>query len=552
MKKLLLALFFTSFSVMAFSQNDITKSLETFNTLMYHVDKLYVDSVEGDKLIEKAMVSMLEELDPHSVYIPPKEVKKMEEPLTGNFEGVGIQFNILRDTIYVVSTIAGGPSEKIGIRAGDKIITVDQDTVAGVGIQNSGVVKYLRGDKGTKVIVGIKRTGVKELLDFKITRDKIPLFSLDASYMVTPTIGYIKLNRFARTTVEEFIEAATALKEQGMTSLILDLQGNGGGYLSSAVGLADQFISGNKRLVYTKGRFYPQEDFNAKKEGVFEQGKLAVLVDESSASASEIVSGAIQDWDRGLIIGRRSFGKGLVQRPFNLPNGGKVRLTVSRYYTPSGRSIQKSYEDGADAYRMEKYERYDNGELVNADSIHVPDSLKYFTDNKRVVYGGGGIHPDIFVSIDTTTRSNYVNQMIRKGIIYQFGINYVDKNRKKINKTYKDVDSYIKSFEVDNEILEALDDFAKKEGLKKGIINSDDKNEIEGDKIIALQNLEKERIENDKELIALRLKSLIARNLWNSSAFYKTIAPLNESLQKAIEVMQDDTFEKMNLAKNAY
>lgn len=539
-------------TMLAVAQSDLSKSLENFNTLMYHIDRLYVDSVDSKAVIEKAMIKVLEDLDPHSVYIPAKELKKMEEPLVGNFEGVGIQFNILRDTIFVVATIAGGPSEKIGIRAGDKIILVGTDTVAGIGIQNSDVMKYLRGDKGTVVQVGIKRKDVKELLKFDITRDKIPLYSLDASYMATPDIGYIKLNRFSSTTVQEFTDAVADLKKQGMKNLILDLQGNGGGYLSAAVGLADELLSNDKLLVYTEGRYYPKETYNAKSKGCFENGKLAVLVDESSASASEIVSGAIQDWDRGLIIGRRSFGKGLVQRPFPLPDGGAVRLTVSRYYTPSGRSIQKSYADGVEDYRLEKYERFANGELVNADSISIPDSLKYYTSTKRTVYGGGGILPDVFVPLDTNRRSEYFGQLIRKGIIYQFGINYVDDNRKKITKEHKTVTDFVANFKVDEKILSALDAYAAKEGLKKGIINQDGKNKIDGTTLVKKQQEEKDKIKADQEVIALRLKALIARNIWDSSAFYQAIAPLNESLQKAIEVMGDDTFEKMKLAENAY
>lgn len=552
MIRIIASIVFGFSTIVAVAQSDLSKSLENFNTLMYHIDRLYVDSVDTDDVIEKAMVKVLEDLDPHSVYIPAKELKKMEEPLVGNFEGVGIQFNILRDTIFVVATIAGGPSEKIGIRAGDKIIMVGNDTVAGIGIQNSDVMKYLRGDKGTVVQVGIKRKDVNELLQFNITRDKIPLYSLDASYMATPDIGYIKLNRFSSTTVQEFTDAVEDLKKQGMKNLVLDLQGNGGGYLSAAVGLADELLSNDKLLVYTEGRYYPKETYNAKNKGCFEHGKLAVLVDESSASASEIVSGAIQDWDRGLIIGRRSFGKGLVQRPFPLPDGGAVRLTVSRYYTPSGRSIQKSYASGVEDYRLEKYERFTNGELVNADSISIPDSLKYYTSTKRTVYGGGGILPDVFVPLDTNRRSEYFTQLIRKGIIYQFGINYVDDNRKKITKAHKTANDFVANFEVDDKLLADLDEFAAKEGLKKGIINQDGKNKIDGATLVKKQQEENEKISADKEVMALRLKALIARNIWDSSAFYEAIAPLNESLQKAIEVMGDNTFEKMKLAENAY
>ncbi|MFT6845419.1 MAG: carboxyl-terminal processing protease [Flavobacteriales bacterium] len=550
MMRLLLIIAFGFSSVMSVAQTDLSKSLENFNTLMYHIDRLYVDSVDAPNLIEQAMVKILEELDPHSVYIPSKERKKMEEPLVGNFEGVGIQFSILRDTIFVVATIAGGPSEKIGIRAGDKIIMVEKDTVAGIGVQNSDVMKYLRGKKGTIVDVKIKRRDLKEWLGFSITRDKIPLYSLDVSYMVTPEIGYVKLNRFSSTSVEEFVTAVEELKSKGMKNLILDLQGNGGGYLSAAVGLADELLSNDKLLVYTQGRYYPKETYKASKDGCFEYGKLAVLVDESSASASEIVSGAVQDWDRGLIIGRRTFGKGLVQRPYPLPDGAAVRLTVSRYYTPSGRSIQKSYEGGIDDYRMEKYERYKSGELASEDSISMPDSLKYFTSTHRTVYGGGGILPDVFAGIDTTKRSFYFNQLIRKGIIYQFGINYVDDERKKLIKDFKDIEGFVKGFEVDESILKSLASYAKKEGLVLGEVTLKEDNTLTDKEVEDLNNTEQERIENDRTLIALRLKALIARNIWNSAGFYQVIAPLNESLQKAIEAMQDDTFEKTKLTEN--
>lgn len=551
-KHLFSIIFFATITYGGFAQSTLNKSLENFNTLMYHIDRLYVDSVNSDELIEEAMVKVLEKLDPHSVYIPAKELKKMEEPLVGNFEGVGIQFNILKDTIFVVATIAGGPSEKIGIQAGDKIIMVEQDTVAGTGIQNSDVMKYLRGKKGTEVTVKIKRRGVDELLSFKITRDKIPLFSLDASYMATPDIGYIKLNRFSKTTVDEFTEAVKELKKQGMKNLVLDLQGNGGGYLSAAVGLADELLSNDKLLVYTEGRYYPKETYKASKKGVFEFGKLAVLVDESSASASEIVSGAVQDWDRGLIIGRRSFGKGLVQRPFPLPDGGAVRLTVSRYYTPSGRSIQKSYEEGVDAYRLEKYARYNSGELTNLDSIDLPDSLKFYTSTKRTVYGGGGIVPDLFVPIDTTKHSDYFNQLIRKGIIYQFGVSFVDQKRKRIERNHKTIPDYINQFVISDDVMADLEVFAEKEGVKKGVLNTDGKNEIDGAELAKQQALEKERIDADAELIKIRLKALIARNIWGSTAFYQTIAPLNESLNQAIKAMEDDTYQNMKLAENAY
>lgn len=357
--------------------------------LLYHIDRMYVDSVDQDKLVEDAIVAMLEELDPHSIYIPKEELEEVNEPLKGNFEGVGIQFNIVKDTIYVVDAIAGGPSERLGIRAGDRITGIDGDNVAGVGFKNADVMKRLRGRKGTKVNVTVLRRGEAAPLEFTITRDKIPIYSVEAAYMATPTIGYIKVSRFSATTTKELREKLDALGAKGMQDLVLDLQGNGGGYLRSAIEMADEFLADRKLIVYTEGRNSPRENTFATGEGRFEKGRLVVLVDEGSASASEIVSGAVQDWDRGLVVGRRSFGKGLVQRPVMLPDGSAVRLTVSRYHTPSGRCIQKPYEEGVEAYRKERAERLAKGELMHADSIEVADTVRYFTMNKRVVYGGG-------------------------------------------------------------------------------------------------------------------------------------------------------------------
>lgn len=500
------------------------------SSLMYHIDRMYVDDVDKNKLVDAAIVSMLAELDPHSIYIPKEDLEEVNEPLKGNFEGVGIQFNIVRDTIYVVDAIPGGPSERIGIRAGDRIVSIDKENVAGVSFKNNDVMKRLRGKKGTKVNVAILRKGEAEPLDFTITRDKIPIFSVEASYMAEPGVGYIKVSRFSATTMKEFREKLTSLKAAGMKDLILDLQGNGGGYLRTAIEMADEFLGDRKLVVYTEGRTSPREDTYATKDGLFEKGRLVVLVDEGSASASEIVSGAVQDWDRGLIVGRRSFGKGLVQRPVMLSDGSAVRLTVSRYYTPSGRSIQKSYEEGLEAYQREKSERFAKGELTTADSIHAADTVKYFTMNKRVVYGGGGITPDVFVPIDTTQSSAYFSQLVRKGILNTFALAQVDKERDKWLAGYPDVASFARSFVVGDALSSDLQAYAAKEGVE----------------------FDATGWARSKELIALRLKALIARDLWNTSAYWQVINaenPVDRSFQRAVEALSNDTFQRLGMAK---
>ena len=499
---------------------------EKFNKLLYYVNNLYVDSVDAEELVEIAIIKMLEELDPHTSYIPADEVKKASEPLKGNFDGIGIQFNVLKDTIFVVQTISGGPSEKIGLMANDKIITVDGELVAGINIQNSDVVKKLKGPKGTIVTVGVKRGKSKELLDFIITRDKIPIHSVDASYMVASKTGYIKVNRFSANTEEEMTIALVQLKKDGMEDLILDLQGNGGGYLNTAIWMADEFLSDDKLIVYTEGRAFPRDNRYAKNKGVFEKGRLVVLIDESSASASEIVSGAIQDWDRGMIVGRRSFGKGLVQRPIALPDGSEIRLTMQKYYTPSGRCIQKSYDDGIEAYRKEKRERYDSGEMFSLDSLDLPDSLKYYTSTKRTVYGGGGILPDIFVALDTTETSEYFGKLVRSGIINTFVLNYMDANRSKLDKSYKSLNDFKKKFTITGDLMDKL-------------IKSGEAEEIAYDK---------QGFNTSKRVLEIRMKALIARSLYGSSAFYEVINDLNETLQAGIKALEDGSYEGLNLA----
>jgi carboxyl-terminal processing protease len=511
-------------------QDQAGAAASKLESLLYHIDRMYVDEVNKDELVDAAIVRMLEQLDPHSIYIPKEELEEVNEPLKGNFDGIGVQFNIIRDTIYVVDAIAGGPSERLGIRAGDRIITINDTTVAGVGFKNSDVMDRLRGKKGTKVKVGILRRAEPAPLEFVITRDKIPIYSVEASYMATPKVGYIKVSRFSATTMKEFRTKLTELKAAGMEDLVLDLQGNGGGYLRTAIDMADEFLGDRRLVVYTEGRNAPREDTYATKEGGFEKGRVVVLVDEGSASASEIVSGAIQDWDRGLIVGRRSFGKGLVQRPVMLPDGSAVRLTVSRYYTPSGRSIQKSYEEGVEAYQREKSERLVKGELTSADSVHAADTVKFYTMNRRVVYGGGGIMPDVFVPIDTAQSSNYFGQLVRRGVLNTFALGYVDEHRSVLLKEFPDPSTFLRSYKVTTELMDQL-------------VASAEKEDVEPDA---------EGLERSRSLISIRLKALIARDLWDTSAYWQMINaenPVDRSFQRALEVLEDNTFQRMGMAR---
>ena len=509
------------------------------------VNMFYVDTVNNDKLVEAAIVEMLKELDPHSVYVSKDEVKEMNEPLEGNFEGIGVQFNIFNDTILVVNTIPGGPSEKLGIRAGDRIIKIDGQIVAGIGVKNNDVFKKLRGKKGTEVIVSISRRLEKNLLDFTIARDKIPIFSLDASYMIDKEIGYIKLNRFSATTMTEFEEAIKRLKSLGAKDLILDLSGNGGGYLNTAVDLADHFLDDKKMVVYTEGINSPRSDYKASAIGNMNDGRLVVLVDEYSASASEIVSGAIQDWDRGIVVGRRTFGKGLVQRPFNLPDGSLIRLTVARYYTPSGRLIQKPYENGYTDYAKDILNRYNKGELIHADSIHFPDSLKFQTLNsKRTVYGGGGIMPDFFVPLDTTLYTDYYRSLIRKGIFNRFTLSYIEANRNMLKSTYRDFAKFKNEFVVTDAMVDSIISMAKKETVEK----KDDK--IDKAKVEELAKIKNEEIAKSKADIKLLVKAMVANNLWNYSEYFEIINPSRPEYIKAIEVLHDKKLYAKKLSKS--
>jgi carboxyl-terminal processing protease len=487
-----------------------------FTKFIDYLDSYYVDSIDAEAYVEKAIIDILSDLDPHSTYIPADELKKMREPLEGNFEGIGIQFNILNDTIFVISPIAGGPSESVGILAGDKIIMVDEKNVAGIGITNEDVFGLLRGKKGTKVTVTIQRRNVKKNLEFNIIRDKIPIFSIDASYMLNNSAGYIKINRFSATTLEEFKKAVAELKKEGAENLVLDLTNNGGGYLDAAVGLADEFLPALSTIVYTEGLHSPRKDYYATAYGNFEKGKIIVLIDEGSASASEIVTGAVQDWDRGLVIGRRSFGKGLVQREMLLPDESAVRITTAKYYTPSGRLIQKPFNDGVEKYHQEIYNRFTHGELMSIDSISFPDSLKYATlVKKRVVFGGGGIMPDIFIPFDTSFYTDYYRDVVSKGLLNQFVLEYIDVNRSKMHKTYSDFEEFNKHFFVDEKLLLHFFAFAEKEGVSK----------------------KEDEILISKTQIEVMIKALVARDLYGNSEFYRIYNTTNNSYLKAIEVI---------------
>ena len=515
------------------AQEDMTpqEAAQKFGTLMRYIGQLYVDSVSVEELTERAIVTMLEDLDPHSVYFSPEELKEADEPLNGNFEGIGVQFNIFKDTIIVVSPISGGPSERLGIRAGDRIVEVDGENAAGIGITNRDVMKLLKGPKGTVVQVGIKREGVKDLLTFDITRDKIPIYSIDAVHMVDKKIGYIKVSRFAKTTMDEFREALVELQDQGMKDLILDLQGNGGGMLRTAIDMSDEFLSGDKLIVYTEGRAFEREDTFAQYKGLFEKGRLVVLIDEASASASEIVSGAVQDWDRGLVMGRRSFGKGLVQRPMRLPDGSAVRLTVQKYYTPSGRCIQKPYDDGVEAYRKEKFERYERGEFMSLDSLELPDSLMHKTRLlEREVYGGGGILPDIFVPLDTSMSSETFSRILRKGLCSRYALSQVDADRSAWEARHASEDEFVANMAFSGEERAAFKAFVTDEGV----------------------DIDEEEWTRSLPAIELRLKAFYGRNIYNSRTFYRIIGGLNEALEEAIRVLNDGTFKAANLAHRTF
>ena len=499
----------------------------------FAIANLYVDKVDEGKMVEEAIIKMLEQLDPHSVYSDAEEVKKMNEPLQGNFEGIGIQFNMAEDTLFVIQPVSGGPSEKVGILAGDRIVMVDDTIIAGVKMSTEDIMRRLKGPKGSEVNLKIVRRGVGELLPFTVKRDKIPVYSLDASYLLKDKIGYIRINRFGATTHEEFKKALAELKKLGMKDLVLDLQGNGGGYLNAAIDLANEFLEKQELIVYTEGRRNPRSEFFAKGTGDFRDGRLIVLVDEFSASASEIVTGAIQDWDRGVVVGRRTFGKGLVQRPIDLPDGSMIRLTIARYYTPSGRCIQKPYdstanldgrltgENSQDKYNQELIDRFNHGEMIHADSIHFADSLKVQTKRMgRTVYGGGGIMPDFFVPIDTTQYTDYHRNLVAKGVVIKATTGYIEKHRKELQNKYKKFEAFNEKFEIDDNFLAEIRTLADKEKIK----------------------FDEKQYNQSLPLIKTQLKALIARDLWDMNEYFQVMNSTNQSVQQALKVLNEGIY----------
>tara|TARA_B110000977_G_scaffold24803_1_gene30337 strand:- start:1931 stop:3496 length:1566 start_codon:yes stop_codon:yes gene_type:complete len=494
-----------------FNDNSVSQNPNKFDLLLNQIEEIYVDSIDKDELTELAVQYLLEELDPHSSYIPAKDLAAVNEPMEGSFDGIGIEFNLQKDTILVVAPISGGPSQMVGIQSGDKIITVNGDTIAGTGLTNDSVFKLLRGKKGTKVKLGILRNN--QIIDFELSRDKIPIYSVDVSYMVNSKTGYIKINRFSATTYQEFREASKKLLQLGMKELILDLRNNPGGYLGASINVSNEFLSSDKMIVFTKGREGIDSEYYSNDEGMLVETKVVVIINEGSASASEIVAGAIQDNDRGTIIGRRSFGKGLVQEQFQNKDGSAYRITTQRYYTPTGRCIQRPYNNGEkEDYNDEILDRYENGELLSEDSIPVIDSLQYITPLGKVVYGGGGIAPDIFVAIDTTDFHNDINAVNRMGLIRDFTFEYTDKKREELKSM--GLKKFIADFEIDKKTLLQLKAFCKKQDQKLSV------NEFNS---------------YDLEIINTQLKAQIGRGIWNDDAFFPVIHKIDNTFQRALK-----------------
>jgi carboxyl-terminal processing protease len=487
------------------------------NEIIDYINQAYVDSTSYKELEKKAISGMLQSLDPHSEYIPASEYNEMNDQLQGKFEGIGVQFRIEKDTIVIINTISGGPSEKIGIMAGDRIILIDGKKFTGKKITNEMVMKNLKGQKDSKVKVSVIRRGFHNPIDFTITRGVIPTYSVDAAYIITDHIGYIKLSKFSATTNEEFKKALLSLISQGLQKLILDLRGNGGGYLESAIEVADELLPSKNLIVYTHGRHSPRKEVFTTGNGSFESKPLIILIDDWSASSSEIVTGAIQDNDRGLVIGRRSFGKGLVQEQLKLKDGSAIRLTIARYYTPTGRCIQKPYKNGAEDYYNKFYERFINGELNDSDSIHLNKSLKYKTPKGKIVYGGGGIMPDIYIPVKKSDFPEFYTKVLNKGLIFQYAFNYVDKNRNELKK-FKNELSFEKDFIINDRVLNDFIYYATKNGLK-----NDSQDNKESYKYLKIQ-----------------LKANIARNIFNEETYLKLINPIDKTINKALDVLQKE------------
>ena len=509
------------------AQRSMPQALQKLMNAEYAISSLYVDSVNEDKLVEEAIKGMLESLDPHSSYTDAKETKELEEPLQGEFSGVGIQFNMNKDTLYVIQTVPGGPSERVGVLAGDRIIYVNDTIIAGVKMKNSDIQKRLRGKKGTNVTIKVKRPGVKELITFRITRDNIPLHSIDAQYMLDERTGYLRISRFGAKTHEEMMDALKELKKQGMTQLIMDLSDNGGGYLNAAIDMCNEFLDRGQLMVYTEGDNSPRNEANANGWGEYQDLHMVVMVNQYSASAAEIFAGAMQDWDRAVIVGRRTFGKGLVQRPFKFEDGSMMRLTVARYYTPSGRCIQKPYNRGdKKAYEKELLERANEGEYYSLDSIQFNDSLRYTTRlNHRIIYGGGGVMPDVYVPIDTSEYSTYYRDLSAKGILNQYVIKYVDKNRKSIAKQYGTLDAFDRGFAVSDEMMRDLIAMGEQDSVK----------------------FDEEKYRTSELLLKDIVKGLIARDVYSDQSAYNVIINhRNPDLKAAIEVLNDhERFDRL-------
>jgi carboxyl-terminal processing protease len=521
MKKIFfcLALLLIPFYASAQEERSDKEALQKLSIAELFISKLYVDSVDQTKLVEDAINGMLTKLDPHSSYTNAADTKKMNEPLKGNFDGIGVQFNVLDDSLVVIQTVSNGPSQHVGILAGDRIVSVNDTTIAGVKMSRERMMQLLRGPRGTKVRIGIVRRGVKGLLHFTVQRDKIPVFSIDASYMVEPGIGYIRIGAFSATTHQELVDSLKKLQAKGMKNLILDLQGNGGGYLEAAIGVANEFLQRGDLILYTEGRRSPHSEYLAQGGGSFTEGKMVVLIDEYSASASEIVTGALQDQDRATVVGRRSFGKGLVQRPVDLPDGSMIRLTIARYYTPSGRCIQKPYEKGdRKDYDLDIINRYNHGELTNADSIHFPKSQKYSTLRlHRTVYGGGGIMPDYFIPLDTTRYTKFHRDLIAKGTLINTTLKYIDKNRKSIKKHYPTFDKYLASYEVPQTLIDELVSNAAKEKVTP----KDDA-----------------MLQASLPQIRHQIKALIARDIWDMTQYFQIFNQDDECVLKALDILK--------------
>ena len=514
-------------SVTMAAQRTMPQAMQKLLNAEYAITSLYVDTVNEDKLVEEAIRGMLESLDPHSSYTDAKETKELEEPLQGEFSGVGIQFNMSQDTLYVIQTVPGGPSERVGVLAGDRIIMVNDSIIAGVKMKNSDIQKRLRGKKGTQVTIKVKRAGVKELITFRITRDNIPLHSIDACYMMDEHTGYLRISRFGAKTYDEMMDALKKLTKQGMTQLIMDLSDNGGGYLNAATDMCNEFLDRGQLLVYTEGENSPRSEAHANGWGEYKDLHMVVIVNQYSASAAEIFAGAMQDWDRAVVVGRRTFGKGLVQRPFRFDDGSMMRLTVARYYTPSGRCIQKPYDRGnKKAYEKELLDRANEGEYYCLDSIQINDTVRYTTRlNGRTIYGGGGVMPDVYVPVDTSEYSTYYRDLSAKGLISQFAIKYVDKNRKSISKQFKTVQDFDQGFEVSDEMMREL--------IAMG----------ENDSVI----FNEEQYRTSENVIKAIAKGLIARDVYSDPGAYSVIINhRNPDVRAAYDVLNDrERYERL-------